>query len=78
MTNLGRVAAHYYISHESIAVYNEQLKPTMSDIDLFRLFSLSGEFKYMTVRQEEKLEVSMKLSLYFVISYVVCSHYDIE
>eukprot|EP00953_Heterococcus_sp_UTEX-ZZ885_P017076 9573-Heterococcus_DN1.PRE.3 len=57
-TSLGRVASYYYLSHQSMAVYNEYLKPTMSDIELFRLFSLSGEFKHIHVREEEKLEVA--------------------
>ena len=30
----------------------------MSDIELLRLFSLSGEFAHITVREEEKLELS--------------------
>ncbi|CAM9119339.1 unnamed protein product [Ectocarpus fasciculatus] len=58
VTSLGRVASHYYVNHDSINVFNEYLKPTMNDIELFRLFSLSGEFKYIHVREEEKLELS--------------------
>jgi len=58
VTTLGRVASHYYVSHESIKVFNEYLKPSMSDIEIFRLFSLSGEFKNIHVREEEKLELS--------------------
>ena len=61
VTNLGRVASHYYVSYTSIATYNEHLKPTTSDIDLFRLFSLSEEFKFITVRQEEKIELEKLL-----------------
>ncbi|CDJ67229.1 LOW QUALITY PROTEIN: hypothetical protein ENH_00032560 [Eimeria necatrix] len=57
VTAMGRVASHYYIKHQTIAVYNEHLKPTLSDIELLRLFSLSSEFKYMPVREEEKLEL---------------------
>ncbi|XP_026190378.1 U5 small nuclear ribonucleoprotein 200 kDa helicase [Cyclospora cayetanensis] len=57
VTAMGRVASHYYIKHSTIAVYNEHLKPTLSDIELLRLFSLSSEFKYMPVREEEKLEL---------------------
>lgn len=57
MTDLGMVASHYYVTYTSMAVYNEHLKPSMSDIELFRLFSLSGEFKYITIRQEEKAEL---------------------
>lgn len=61
MTELGRIASHYYISHESMATYNQLLKPTLSDIELFRVFSLSGEFKNITVREEEKLELAKLL-----------------
>ncbi|CAN8318015.1 unnamed protein product [Cochlearia groenlandica] len=57
-TDLGRIASYYYITHGTIATYNENLKPMMSDIDLFRLFSLSEEFKYVTVRQDEKMELA--------------------
>ncbi|CAE6072104.1 unnamed protein product [Arabidopsis arenosa] len=56
VTDLGRIASYYYITHGTIATYNEHLKPTMGDIDLYRLFSLSEEFKYVTVRQDEKME----------------------
>ena len=38
--------------------YNQLLKPTLSEIELFRVFSLSGEFRNITVRDEEKLELS--------------------
>ncbi|KAH8081708.1 hypothetical protein JL720_8831 [Aureococcus anophagefferens] len=58
ITALGRVAAHYYVSYASMATYNEHLKPTLSDIELFRLFSFSGEFKHIHVREEEKLELA--------------------
>ncbi|EOA28486.1 hypothetical protein CARUB_v10024696mg [Capsella rubella] len=58
VTDLGRIASYYYITHGTIATYNENLKPTMTDIDLFRLFSLSEEFKYVTVRQDEKMELA--------------------
>lgn len=45
VTDLGRIASHYYVSYTSIATFNEHLKPTMGDIELCRLFSLSDEFK---------------------------------
>lgn len=57
VTDLGRIASYYYITHGTIATYNEYLKPTMGDIELFRLFSLSEEFKYVSVRQDEKMEL---------------------
>ncbi|CAJ0607518.1 unnamed protein product [Cylicocyclus nassatus] len=56
-TELGRIASHYYCTFESMQVYNQLLKPTATEIDLFRIFSLSSEFKNIAVREEEKLEL---------------------
>ena len=60
LTALGRVASYFYLRSESMAVYNQHLKPNLSDMDLLRLFSLSREFKFIPVREEEKVEL-MKL-----------------
>ena len=43
VTDLGRIASHYYVTYHSIATFNEHLKPTMGDIEMLRLFSLSDE-----------------------------------
>lgn len=56
-TELGRIASHYYITHHSMATYNQHLKPHLGMIELFRIFALSNEFKHQVVRQDEKLEV---------------------
>ncbi|KAM7481884.1 hypothetical protein LguiB_006467 [Lonicera macranthoides] len=61
VTDLGRIASYYYITHGTISTYNEHLKPTMGDIELCQLFSLSEEFKYVTVRQDEKMELAKLL-----------------
>ena len=61
VTDLGRIASYYYISHGTISTYNEYLKPTIGDIELCRLFSLSEEFKYVGVRQDEKMELAKLL-----------------
>ncbi|CAF3930211.1 unnamed protein product [Rotaria magnacalcarata] len=60
-TEHGRIASHYYCTHETIAMYNQLLKPTLSEIDLFRIFSLSSEFRHITVREEEKIELQKLL-----------------
>ncbi|KAI6134777.1 putative RNA helicase [Pisolithus croceorrhizus] len=60
-TELGRIASHYYITHSSMATYNQHLRPTMSTLELFRVFALSNEFKLLPVRQEEKLELGKLL-----------------
>uniref|UniRef100_A0A452IEJ5 Activating signal cointegrator 1 complex subunit 3 n=1 Tax=Gopherus agassizii TaxID=38772 RepID=A0A452IEJ5_9SAUR len=51
VTELGRIASHYYITNETVQTYNQLLKPTLSEIELFRVFSLSSEFKNITVRE---------------------------
>ncbi|CAI8601243.1 unnamed protein product [Vicia faba] len=60
-TDSGRIASYYYITHGTISTYNEHLKASMGDIELFQLFSLSEEFKYITVRQDEKMELARLL-----------------
>lgn len=57
VTALGRVAAHYYVAHPSVATFNELLTPTTTEIELVRIFSLSDEFKNIVVRDEEKTEL---------------------
>ncbi|KAF8707564.1 Sec63 protein, partial [Rhizoctonia solani] len=60
-TELGRIASHYYVTYNSMSVYNQHLKSNMSTIELFRVFALSNEFKLIPVRQEEKLELAKLL-----------------
>jgi pre-mRNA-splicing helicase BRR2 len=57
-TDLARVASHYYCTHQTMLTYNQLLKPNLSEIELFRVFSLSGEFRHITIREEEKLELN--------------------
>ena len=60
-TELGRIASHYYITHDSMLTYNHHIQPLITPIDLFRIFALSNEFKYIPVRQDEKLELAKLL-----------------
>ena len=57
-TELARIASHFYCTHETMSTYNQLLKPNLSEIELFRVFSLSGEFRHIAIREEEKLELS--------------------
>ena len=57
VTELGRIASYYYCTHQTMLTFNQLLKPTLSEIELFRVFSLSSEFKYIGIREEEKLEL---------------------
>ena len=60
-TELGRIASHYYITHTSMLTYNHHIQPMITPIELFRIFALSDEFKYIPVRQDEKLELAKLL-----------------
>lgn len=60
-TELGRIASHFYVTYNSMATYNQHLRPTMSTLELIRVFALSQEFKLIPVRQDEKLELSKLL-----------------
>lgn len=60
-TELGRIASHYYITHNSMLTYNQNLQSGMSEIEMFRVFALSEEFKFIPVRQDEKVELAKLL-----------------
>lgn len=42
-TDLGRIASCYYVTCDTIATFNEHLKPTMGDIELLRLFRCGAQ-----------------------------------
>ncbi|KAL6561564.1 hypothetical protein OROMI_017165 [Orobanche minor] len=48
----------YAAMPDTISKYNEHLYPTMGYVELLNLISLSEEFKDITVRQDEKLELA--------------------
>lgn len=60
-TEIGRVASHYYISHNSMKTYITQIQNNITTIELFRIFAQSEEFKYIPVRQDEKVELATLL-----------------
>jgi len=57
VTELGRVASHFYIRQASIEVYNELLKPHMTTEDILSMISKSSEFENLAVRDEELIEL---------------------
>lgn len=56
-TELGRIASYFYIRHTSMATYSKELSDHATQIDLFRIIAMSDEFRYITVRQEERKEL---------------------
>lgn len=43
-TDLGRVASHFYIQHDTIRTFNELLKPDMTEIDILATLSQVTKF----------------------------------
>ena len=62
-TELGRIASYYYVTYNSMMVYNQHLRSTMSTLELFRVFALSNEFKFVPV--SSLLEIFYVSSLTF-------------
>lgn len=65
-TELGRISSYYFITHQSMLEYNKHLRPSIGLIELFRIFSLSEEFKFVPVRQEEKGELAKLLGQFLI------------
>lgn len=57
-TPLGRIASLYYLKPPSVKIYIDNMKAELSDSDLLKVFSASAEFKYIPVRDEEKVELA--------------------
>lgn len=43
ITDLGRIAAKYYIRYTSIEIFNKEFRPRMSEADVLRMLSMSTE-----------------------------------
>ncbi|GAA6042641.1 hypothetical protein JCM8097_008262 [Rhodosporidiobolus ruineniae] len=56
-TDLGRIAARYYIRDKSIEIFNKLFRPRMSEADILALISSSVEFEQIQVRENEVEEL---------------------
>lgn len=50
ITDVGRIAAKYYIRHASIEVFQKEFKPRMTEADVLALLSKSTEVSAIVVR----------------------------
>ncbi|KAF8974332.1 Sec63-domain-containing protein [Flammula alnicola] len=57
ITELGRIAAKYYIRHTSIEIFNKELRPRMSEADVLAVLSMSTEFDQIQIRESEIKEL---------------------
>ncbi|KAJ2617252.1 activating signal cointegrator 1 complex subunit 3, partial [Coemansia sp. RSA 1804] len=59
---LGRIASAYYLRHESVAAFNQAMRPRMTEADGIALLSLSKEFDQLRVRDAELPELRRLLA----------------
>lgn len=51
ITDLGRIAAKYYIRSASIEIYNEEFRPKMTEADVLAMLSRSTEVRVTPVHE---------------------------
>ncbi|KAJ4467551.1 Sec63-domain-containing protein [Lentinula aciculospora] len=61
ITDLGRIAARYYIQHQSIEIFNQIFRPKMSEADVLEMLSKSTEFNQIQTRDNEERELETLL-----------------
>ncbi|KAI8322612.1 Sec63-domain-containing protein, partial [Martensiomyces pterosporus] len=59
--DLGRISSAYYLRHESVEVFNQVMRPRMTEADGIALLSLSKEFDQIRVRDTEEKELKQLL-----------------
>jgi len=57
ITELGRIAAKYYISYKTIEIFNARLKNQMSEADILAVFSQGTDFEQIIPRDTEVQEL---------------------
>ena len=57
VTDLGRVASHYYIKYQTIEGFNSVLRPHMDEAEALHALCSSSEFDQLKVRPEEVKEI---------------------
>lgn len=55
--DLGRIASSFYISTQSIEIFNIHMKARMTEADVLKMLCLSSEFENIKVRDEEVVEL---------------------
>ncbi|KAK7061615.1 putative helicase mug81 [Favolaschia claudopus] len=63
ITDLGRIAAKYYIRYASIEIFNKEFRQKMSEADVLGMLSMSTEFDQIQVRESELKELKLLLDV---------------
>ncbi|XP_050547877.1 activating signal cointegrator 1 complex subunit 3-like, partial [Daktulosphaira vitifoliae] len=56
-TDLGRTASHFYISHDSIEIFNQTMAPFMNLSEILTMIASAKEFEQLQVRDDEVVEL---------------------
>ena len=57
VTDMGRVASHYYITHGTIESFNSMLTAELGDADALHVLCSASEFDQLKIRPEELGEI---------------------
>jgi len=57
VTDMGRVASHYYITHSTIESFNHMLTSHLNESEALEVLCSSAEFEQLKVRPEELAEI---------------------
>ncbi|TKY90513.1 hypothetical protein EX895_000511 [Sporisorium graminicola] len=61
VTDLGRIAAKYYIGYRTIETFNERMRSNMSEADVLGLLSQAADFEQIVPRDAEEKELKKML-----------------
>ncbi|KAK0538541.1 putative steryl acetyl hydrolase mug81 [Tilletia horrida] len=61
ITDLGRIAARYYIPCRTIEIFNEKLRAKMSEADVLHVLSMATDFEQIIMRDSEEKELKALL-----------------
>uniref|UniRef100_V5EWE9 M-phase inducer phosphatase n=1 Tax=Kalmanozyma brasiliensis (strain GHG001) TaxID=1365824 RepID=V5EWE9_KALBG len=61
VTDLGRIAAKYYIGYKTIETFNERMHSNMSEADVLGLLSQAADFEQIVPRDAEEKELKKML-----------------
>lgn len=53
ITDMGRIASHFYIKYDTVETFNELLKPIMNEGEIINLIANAQEFQQLKVRDDE-------------------------
>lgn len=57
ITDLGRTASHFYIKYDTVEVFNDMLRPIMTEPEVLNMMANAHEFQQLKVRDEEMDEL---------------------